>query len=71
MTVTGYSRVRILTYTFYEGVDPSKRFANVTSPLAALPDNVRGAEITLTGEGRDAALLIRFAFPTLGANLSD
>lgn len=57
-----------LTYTFYEGVDKSKRYQTVTSQLAALPDNVRAAEVIITGEGPEAALLIRFGFPKLEAN---
>lgn len=57
-----------LTYTFYEGVDQNKKFPNMTSQLAALPDNVRAAEVMITGEGPDAALLIRFSFPKLEAN---
>lgn len=57
-----------LTYTFYEGVDKGKRYPTVTSQLAALPDNVRAAEVIITGEGPEAVLLIRFGFPKLEAN---
>lgn len=57
-----------LTYTFYEGVDKNQRYTSVTSQLAALPDNVRAAEIIITGEGPEAGLLIRFGFPKLEAN---
>lgn len=54
-----------LTYTFYEGVDKNKKYPTVTSQVADLPDNVRSAEIIITGEGPEAALLIRFGFPKL------
>lgn len=57
-----------LTYTFYEGVDKDKRYTSVSNQLAALPDNVRAAEIVITGEGPDAVLIIRFGFPKLETN---
>ncbi len=57
-----------VTYTFFEGVEPNKGYRNMTSMLAALPDNVRAAELILTGEGPETVLLIRFSFPKLEAN---
>lgn len=57
-----------LTYIFYEGVDRNQKYPSVTSQLAALPDNVRSAEVIITGEGPESALLIRFGFPKLEAN---
>ncbi|MCU1736132.1 MULTISPECIES: hypothetical protein [unclassified Pseudomonas] len=57
-----------LSYTFIEGVDRDKKFTDIAAQLAALPDNVRSAELMLTGEGSDSALIIRFGFPKLEAN---
>lgn len=56
-----------LTYTFFEGVDGSKKYPTMTSQVAALPDNVRAAEVVLTGEGQESSLLISFSFPKLEA----
>jgi hypothetical protein len=56
-----------MTYTFFEGVDRKKKYPNVTSLMQASPDNIRAAEILLTGEGAEAALVIRFSFPKLEA----
>jgi len=49
-------------------VDRDKKFTDIAAQLAALPDNVRSAELMLTGEGSDSALIIRFSFPKLEAN---
>ncbi len=57
-----------ITYTFFEGVDNDKKFSTVTSQLATLPDNVRAADLMVTGEGADTVVLIRFSFPKLEAN---
>ncbi|AZE99075.1 hypothetical protein C4J95_1599 [Pseudomonas orientalis] len=54
-----------ITYTFFEGVDKGKRFSTATSQLAALPDNVRAADVMVTGEGSEAVVLIRFSMPKL------
>lgn len=65
---TGALNGDTLTYTFYEGVEQNKGYRNMSSQLSALPDNVRAAELILTGEGADSALIIRFSFPKLQAN---
>ena len=57
-----------ITYTFFEGVDKDKKFSTVTSQLVALPDNVRAADLMVTGEGSDAVVLIKFNLPKLEAN---
>ncbi|OPA91245.1 hypothetical protein BFW87_19765 [Pseudomonas fluorescens] len=57
-----------ITYTFFEGVDKDKKFSTVTSQLAALPDNVRAADLMVTGEGGEAVVLIKFSLPKLEAN---
>lgn len=57
-----------VTYTFFEGVDKDKKFSTVTSQLATLPDNVRAADIMVTGEGADTVVLIRFSFPKQESN---
>lgn len=57
-----------LTYTFLEGAEVKANLRNAASMLAAAPDNVRSADLMLTGQGADAALLIRFNYPKLEAN---
>jgi hypothetical protein len=57
-----------LTYTFFEGVDRNAKFPNVTSLMAASPNNVRAAELMVTSAGGEPALLIRFSFPKLEAS---
>ncbi|MFT0476001.1 hypothetical protein ACMSI6_19040 [Pseudomonas antarctica] len=57
-----------ITYTFFEGVDKGKKFSTATSQLAALPDNVRAADLMVTGEGSEAVVLIRFSMPKLETN---
>ncbi|MBD8095284.1 hypothetical protein IFT48_35355 [Pseudomonas fluorescens] len=57
-----------ITYTFFEGVDKRKKFSTASSQLAALPDNVRAADVMVTGEGSEAVVLIRFSLPKLEAN---
>ncbi len=57
-----------VTYTFYEGADVNKSYRNMTAQVAALPDNVRAAELVLTGDGPESVVLIRFSFPKLEAN---
>lgn len=57
-----------VTYTFLEGLDRSKKYSNVLKLLESSPDNVRSAEIMLSGKGPEAALIIRFSFPKLEAN---
>ncbi|HCT04095.1 MAG TPA: hypothetical protein DIW86_01895 [Pseudomonas sp.] len=56
------------TYTFFEGVDKDKKFLTVTNRLAALPDNVRAADLMVTGDGSNAVVLIRFSLPKLETN---
>ncbi|MDD1015910.1 hypothetical protein [Pseudomonas rubra] len=53
------------TYTFLEGADTSKKYSSVPTLLNGSADNIRSAELMLTGEGADSALYIRFAFPNL------
>lgn len=56
-----------ITYTFFEGVDRDKKYSNATNLMAASPDNIRAAEIMLSGEGAEASVIIRFSFPKLEA----
>lgn len=57
-----------MTYTFFEGVDRNKKYANIAGLMQASPDNIRAAEILLAGEGAESTLIIRFSFPKLESN---
>lgn len=57
-----------LTYTFLEGAEIKSNLRSAASMLAAAPDNVRCADLMLTGQGAEAALLIRFNYPKLEKN---
>lgn len=65
---SGVAEDGTLTYTFYEGVDPNKRFRSTPRQLETLPDNVRAADLAISWEGEDPALIIRFFFPKLETN---
>lgn len=71
-TVANYTsaaaQIGTLTYTFYEGVDQKKRFLSAQRQLQTLPDNVRAADLEISGNDEEAALIIRFFFPKLEAN---
>ncbi|MFJ4344128.1 hypothetical protein [Pseudomonas sp. NPDC089401] len=56
-----------LTYTFLEGLSAEGQ-TNAVSALAAAPENIRSAELVMTGQGADAGMVIRFTFPRLEAN---
>ncbi|MCK9816735.1 hypothetical protein M1B35_22055 [Pseudomonas sp. MAFF 302046] len=57
-----------IVYTFFEGVDKSKKYSSIVGLLQGSPDNIRAAEVVLTGQGAESSLIIRFSLPKLEAN---
>lgn len=54
-----------LTYTFFEGVELKKSYTSVAVMSMDMPETVRAAEMIVTEEGDESAIIIRFSFPKL------
>jgi|GEM_PF-1130568 len=54
-----------LTYTFFEGVEMKKSYTSVAVMSMDMPENVRAAEMIVSEEGDESAIIIRFSFPKL------
>lgn len=71
-TLTNYESVALtannVTYSFVEGLTPTKGSTNVHSLMNSAPDNIRGADLVVSGEGDESSILIKFSFPKLDEN---
>lgn len=73
-TLTNYENVALtandLTYSFVEGLTPAKAkgATNVHSLMNSAPDNTRGADLIISGEGDESTIIIKFSFPKLDEN---
>jgi len=57
-----------VTYSFVEGLTPTKGSTNAHSLMNSAPDNIRGADLVVSGEGDESSILIKFSFPKLDEN---
>lgn len=54
-----------LTYTLFEGVEMKSSYTSAAVMGIDMPETVRAAELAITEEADDSALVIRFSFPKL------
>ena len=54
-----------LTYTFFEGITSASGASSAHSVVASAPDNIRGADLIVSGEGDESMIIIKFSFPKL------
>jgi len=72
--LTNYENVALvandLTYSFIEGLNPAtaKGATNAHSLMNAAPDNIRGADLIIAGDGDESSIIIKFSFPKLDQN---
>ncbi|UCP10127.1 hypothetical protein K5R88_00265 [Pseudomonas sp. MM213] len=54
-----------LTYTFFEGITSASGASSAHSVVVSAPDNIRGADLIVSGEGDESMIIIKFSFPKL------